>query len=65
MPTLNVQKFTEALHQAHHELDVAIEGVMDKVNAGKAFGDEWQTAVARERLSRSLTSFNQPTRTFY
>jgi hypothetical protein len=46
---MTIEKFNEDLHQAREELTAATAQVMKLVRSGKAFGDEWDAAVARER----------------
>jgi hypothetical protein len=46
---MTTEKFIEDLRQAHLELKAAMAEVMVLVNAGKAFGSNWHTAVERER----------------
>ncbi|VVO46648.1 hypothetical protein PS870_00071 [Pseudomonas fluorescens] len=46
---MTIEKFNEDLRQARLELTVATAAVMELVRSGKAFGDEWDVAVARER----------------
>jgi len=46
---MTIEKFNEDLRQARLELTVATAAVMELVRSGKAFGDEWDAAVARER----------------
>lgn len=46
---MTIEKFNEDLRQARLELTVATAAVMELVRSGKAFGDEWDAAVARKR----------------
>jgi hypothetical protein len=46
---MTTEKFIEDLQQAHLELKAAMDEVMVLVNAGKAFGSNWHTAIERER----------------
>ena len=46
---MTIEKFNEDLRQAREELNAATAQVMELVRSGKAFGDEWDAAGARER----------------
>jgi len=46
---MTIEKFEEDLALARMELAAATADVMAFVRAGRAFGDQWETAVDRER----------------
>ncbi len=46
---MTIEKFEEDLALARTELAAATADVMAFVRAGKAFGDQWEAAVERER----------------
>ncbi|MET0849170.1 MAG: hypothetical protein ABWY46_23580 [Pseudomonas sp.] len=48
---MTIEKFNQDLRQARLELSAATAAVMELVRSGKAFGDEWDAAVARERAA--------------
>jgi hypothetical protein len=50
---MTIEKFNEDLHQARQELTAATAAIMELVGSGKAFGDEWDVAVARARAKPS------------
>ena len=46
---MTIEKFKEDVARAHAELVATTEDVMALVKAGKAFGEQWELAIERER----------------